>query len=174
MGFAEALHHSSGSSTKKMVEWREGPEGEVRETHDGLRAQERPLPGTRPAPLSVGAKPQGRLEAAARVSAGVPSVAPPALADTTADGVDSSTLRFLATAALYSRKLEEEEEEKVKREEEEEELRRLWYTPLNQLTIVLPSPGEVTSQVRTETLASDQEAHGSLSTRRLISTCYHS
>ena len=87
MALTEALHHSSGPTTMKVVERREGPEGEVRETHDGLRAQERPLPGTRPAPLFVGAEPQDRLEAAARVSAGVPSVAPPALAAPAAEGV---------------------------------------------------------------------------------------
>ena len=106
-------------------------EGEVRETHYGLRAQERPFPGTRPAPLSVGVEPQDRLEAAARVSSGVPSVAPPALAAPAAEGVDTSTLRFLAAAALYSRKLEEEE---VRKREEEEELQWIRNIPLNQLT----------------------------------------
>ena len=40
MALAEALHHSSGPTTLKVVERREGPEGEVRETHDGPRAQE--------------------------------------------------------------------------------------------------------------------------------------
>ena len=33
MALAEALHPSSGLLTKKVVERREGPEGEVRETH---------------------------------------------------------------------------------------------------------------------------------------------
>ena len=87
---------------------------EVRETHDGLRAQERPLPG------SVGAEPQGRLEAAARVSARVPSVAPPALAAQAAECVDTSTLRFLAKAALDEvRKLEEEAARRKVKEAEE-------------------------------------------------------
>ena len=90
--------------------------------------------GTRPPPLSVGVEPQDRLEAAARVSSGVPSVAPPALAAPADEGVDTSTLRFFAAAALYSRKLEEED--KKKREEEEEELKRLRNIPLNQLTQV--------------------------------------
>ena len=127
MALAEALHHSSGPTTKKVVERNEGPEGEVRETHDGLRAQERPLPWTRPAPLSVGGfEPQDRLEAAARVSTGVPSVAPPALAAPSAEGVDTSTLRFLAKAALDDvrmlegeaarRKVKEAEEAKAKEE----------------------------------------------------------
>ena len=131
MALAEALHHSSGPATKKVVERREGPEGEVRETHYALRGQKRPLPGTRPAPLPVVAVPQDRLEAAARVSSGVPSVAPPALAAPAAEGVDSSTLRFLAAAVLYSRKLKEEE---VRKREEEEELKRIRNIPLNQLT----------------------------------------
>ena len=74
MALAEALHHSAGPR-EKVVERREGPEGEVRETHDALRGQKRPLPGTRPAPLPVVAVPQGRPEAAAGVSAGVPSLA---------------------------------------------------------------------------------------------------
>ena len=68
MALAEALHHSSGLLTKKVVERREGPEGEVRETLCAPRRQKRPLPGTRPAPLPVVAEPHGRLEAAARVS----------------------------------------------------------------------------------------------------------
>ena len=101
------------------MERREGPEGEVRETHDGLRAQERPHPGTRPAPLSVGAEPQDRLEAA-RVSAGVPSVAPPPLAVLAAEGVDTSTLRFLAEAALDDVRMLEEEAARRKAKEAEE------------------------------------------------------
>ena len=59
MALAEALHRSSGLLTKKVVERREWPEGEVRETHDAQRGQKRPLPGTRPAPLSVGAERHG-------------------------------------------------------------------------------------------------------------------
>ena len=61
---------------------------------DGLRAQKRPLPGTRPAPLPVVAVPQVRPEAAARVSAGVPSLAPAVLASAD-DTVDASALVFL-------------------------------------------------------------------------------
>ena len=120
MALAEALHHSSGPTTMKVVERREGPVGEVRETHDGLRAQERPLPGTRPAPLSVVAEPQDRLEAAARVSSGVPSVAPPALAAPAAEGVGTSTLRFLAKAALDDVRMVEEEAARRKAKEAEE------------------------------------------------------
>ena len=44
MELATALHHSA-----QRVEVPR--EGEVREQHYGLRAQKRPLPGTRPAPL---------------------------------------------------------------------------------------------------------------------------
>ena len=107
MALAEALHHSPGPR-EKVVERREGPEGEVRETHDALRGQKRPLPGTRPAPLLVVAVPQGRPEAAARVSAGVPSLALAVLASAD-DTVDASALAFLTQRALEAAVEAEEE-----------------------------------------------------------------
>ena len=106
MALAEALHHSAGPR-EKVVKRREGPEGEVRETHDALRGQKRPLPGTRPAPLLVVAVP-GRPEAAARVSAGVPSLAPTVLAPAD-DTVDASALAFLTQRALEAAVEAEEE-----------------------------------------------------------------
>ena len=127
---AEALHHSAGSSRTKVVGRREGEE--VEGGRNGALRRQMPPPGTRPAammePMSQGFWP-GAPRQPGHV---VPSLSLLVLADTTADGVDSSTLRFLAAAALYSRKLEEEE--KMQREEEEEELRRLRKIPLNQLT----------------------------------------
>ena len=98
MAFAEALHHSAGPR-EKVVERREEPEGEVRETHDALRGQKRPL-------LLVVAVPQGRPEAAARVSAGVPSLALAVLAE---DTVHASALAFLTQRALEAAVEAEEE-----------------------------------------------------------------
>ena len=114
MALAEALHHSSGLLTKKVVERRERPEGEVRETHYALRGQKRPLPGTRPAPLPVVAEPHGRPEAAARVPAGVPSLVPLALSSAD-EGVDAAALSFLL---LRSLEVKRKEEEKAKEKEE--------------------------------------------------------
>ena len=107
MALAETFHHSSGPSTKKVVERREGPEGEVREKHYAPRRQKRPLPGTRPAPLPVVAEPQGRLEAAARVSAGAPSLAPVPLSSAD-DGVDAAALSFCLQRALVDKRKEEQ------------------------------------------------------------------
>ena len=127
---AEALHHSAGSSKTKVVERREG-EGVEGERYDALRRQMPPPPGTRPAammePMSQGFWP----EASRQPGHVVPSLSLLVLADTTTDGVDSSTLRFLAAGALYSRKLDEE---KVRKREEEEELKRIRNITLNQLT----------------------------------------
>ena len=128
---AEALHHSAGSSMTKVVERREG-EGVEGERYGASRRQMPPLPGTRPAammePLSQGFW----REASRQPGHVVPSLSLLVLADTTTDGVDSSSLRFLAAAALYSRKVDEEKVRK--REEEEEELKRIRNIPLNQLT----------------------------------------
>ena len=65
---ATALHHSA-----QRVE---GPrEGEVHEKHDGLRAQKRPLLGTRPAPLAEVAGPQVRAGMVGYMPASVPRLA---------------------------------------------------------------------------------------------------
>ena len=112
---AEALHHSAGSSRTKVAERREGEE--VEGERNGEPTSQGFWPGAPRQPGHV-----------------VPSLSLLVLADTTADGVDSSTLRFLAAAALYSRKLEEEKKQREEEEEEEEELRRLRKIPLNQLS----------------------------------------
>ena len=103
------------------MERREGPEGEARETHYALRGQKRPLPGTRPAPLPVVAEPHGRLEAAARVSAGVPSLVLVALSSAD-EGVDAAALSFLVQQAVLAQ--EKEKEAKAKREKERQDARR--------------------------------------------------
>ena len=56
MALATVMHHSFKVHTKygaprSQTTATKAREGEVREQHYGLRAQERPLPGTRPAPL---------------------------------------------------------------------------------------------------------------------------
>ena len=79
MALAEALHHSSGPPTKKVVERRERREGEVREEHIAPRGQTRPPPGMRPAPLVEVAEPQVVEAARAHSAAGVPSLAPAVL-----------------------------------------------------------------------------------------------
>ena len=110
MELAAALHHSA-----QRVE---GPrEGEVHEKHDGLRAQKRPLPGTRPAPLAEVAGPQVRAATVGYVTAADPRLAGQRLKSDD-DGVDGSTVRFLLQQSLAGKMKEEEEEEE---EEEEDE-----------------------------------------------------
>ena len=58
MALATLMHHSLRSQTTAT----RAREGEVREQHHGLRAQKRPLPGTRPAPLSEVAGRQSRVQ----------------------------------------------------------------------------------------------------------------
>ena len=81
--------------------------------------------GTRPGVLK---DPQPQLLDAvlAYRAAGEPSVATPLLAALAAEGIDSSSLRFLTASALKARR---EEEEKLKREEQEE-LNSLWAVPV--------------------------------------------
>ena len=117
VALAAALHHSSGLSTKNVVERREGPEGEVCEKHVAPRGQKAPLPGTRLLP--VVAESLVRLEAAARVSAGAPSLAPVVLSSAD-DGVDASTLNFLRQNLEMQRKKDEEEKRSGKEEEAKE------------------------------------------------------
>ena len=106
MELAAALHHSA-----QRVE---GPgEGEVHAMHDGLRAQMRPLPGTRPG-LPPEPEPQVRAATVGYVAAPVPFLSAPLLADTAAEAVDARTVHFLLTDAVKhlkeGRKMEEEEE----------------------------------------------------------------
>ena len=109
MALAEALQHSSGL-LKKVVERREGLEGEVREEYFTPRGQTRP----------VVAEPHGRLEAAAGVSAGVPALVPVALSSAD-DGVGAAALSFLVSKAL---EVEEEQAEAEKKRQAQERRRR--------------------------------------------------
>ena len=104
MELATALHHSA-----QRVE---GPsEGEVHAKHDGPRAQKRPLPGTRPAPLAEVSGPQVRAATVGYVAARPPLIwwGPKLLADSSAEAIDGRTLRYLLKMNL-ARKEEEEEE----------------------------------------------------------------
>ena len=106
MELATALHHSAQRVG--------GPcEGEVHAMHDGLRAQKRPLPGTRPG-LPPEPEPQVRAATVGYVTAPVPFLSAPLLADTAAEAVDARTVHFLLTDAVKhlkeGRKMEEEEE----------------------------------------------------------------
>ena len=109
-------------------------EGEVEEheTHAGLRAQTAPPPGERPGILAEPGPQRSDRTVQRSAGDGLPTPGLLVLAGASGEAVDASTLRFLAAAALYSRKLEEEEERK--REEEEEELKRIRNIPVNQLT----------------------------------------
>ena len=89
----------------------EGPsEGEVHEKHDGLRAQKRPLPGTRPAPVAEVAGPQVRADTVGYVAAVRPQLVGHRLKGD--DGIDGTAVRFLVRKVL---------EEKERRQVEEKE-----------------------------------------------------
>ena len=105
-----ALHHSAN---KKSLLEKEVVEG----THSARQGQ-KTAAGTRPAPLADVAEPHFRLEAAARVSAGVLALVPVALSSAD-DGVDAAALSFLVSKAL-----EVEEEESQRAEQVEAEKKR--------------------------------------------------
>ena len=130
MALATALHHSA----QRVEVPREEVEGEV---NDAPQRQKPPPPGTRPAPLGVVPVPQGFLPGAPRQpGSGAPSLFTPALADTTADGVDAGALAFLTRAVLEAQKEEarrvqlaqakaEKREQRVRRQEMVDELAEL-------------------------------------------------
>ena len=100
MALAEAPHHTSGPSIKKVVKRRERQEEEVHETHVALRGPKTPPPGTGPGILSEPAL-QVRLEAAARASVveGLPTFALPVLAESAGEAIDSGALSSPPAAA---------------------------------------------------------------------------
>ena len=106
MELATALHHSA-----QRVE---GPrEGEVHAKHDGLRAQKRPLPGTRPG-LVPEPEPQVSAATVGYVAALEPLLSAPLVAFTAAEAVDFVAVHVLLKDALTQlkerRNMEEEEE----------------------------------------------------------------
>ena len=113
-----ALHHSAQRKEAPS----DGVEGV---THSGLRAQKPPPPGKRPGRLSEPV-PQGFWPGAPRQpGSGAPSLFTPALADTTADGVDAGALAFLTRAALDAQEEEARRVQRVRRQEMVDELAEL-------------------------------------------------
>ena len=104
MELATALHH--GAQRVEVPR-----EEEEHAYYVGPRAQKAPPPGMRPAPLAEVAGPQVWPGTPSSPGAGVPSLAPPVLAGSAGEGVDSSALAFVATRALLDREEEEEAEE---------------------------------------------------------------
>ena len=114
MALATVMHHSYKVHTENGAPRRQttatrAREREVHEQHDRLRAQKRPLPGTRPAPLAEVAGPQGRAATVGYVAARVPTLAGHRLTSDY-DGVDGLTVRLLLKQSLALKKKEEEEE----------------------------------------------------------------
>ena len=134
MALATVEHHSYGPTANAgQTTGTSAREGEVREQRYGLFGHRSDLSRGRgqhhcPLGLSRRTDSRRRLESLLECRRWLRQLwrAP------AAEGVDTSTLRFLAAAALHSRKLEEEEVRK--REEEEKELKRIRNIPLNQLT----------------------------------------
>ena len=139
---------------------------EPRTTHSGLRAQKPPPPGTRPAPLGVVPVPQGFWPGAPRQpGSGALSLSTPALADTTADGVDAGALAFLLRAVLEAQEEEarrvqlaqakaERRKQRVRRQEMVDELAEL-------LRASLPSQRTPSVERRISELRSSLEASSS-------------
>ena len=123
MALADALHHSSGPSKKKVVERCERQDQVGHETHYAPRGPKTPPPGQRRGLLSEPA-PQERLEAAARVLVMLPTLAMPSLAGAGGEAVDASTLAFLSRKAVEERMEEKRKEEEAKKVEEMRQAKR--------------------------------------------------
>ena len=95
-----------------------GSEGEVHEKHDGLRAQKRPLPRTRPEPLAEVSEPQGPAATVGYVAARLPIIwwGPKLLADSSAEAINGRTLWYFLKKNLARK--EEEEEERMRTQQD--------------------------------------------------------
>ena len=130
MALATAMHHSfkvhtENGAPRSQTTATRAREGEVHEQHDGLRAQKRPLPATRPAPLAEVAGPQVRAATVGYVAAaGAPLLVVPSLGG--GDAIDDTSVHFLLEMALLSpaevEQLRRAEKRKLAREKEEKEL----------------------------------------------------
>ena len=108
VALAAALHHSSVTSSKKVVERRERQEEEVHETHVAQRGSRTTLPGTRAAGEARG----GGLSL---VVDGLPTFALPVLVGS-GEAIDSGALSFLLKQQLSAMDVVEEEEKEEKEE----------------------------------------------------------
>ena len=125
MALAETLHHSAQKVMEQHTALRglkKASAGEEVEnvTHAGPRAQKSPPPGVRPGILPEPGPQRSDRTVRRFARDALPTPGLPELAGVSGEAVDTSTLRFLAAAALEDlRKLEEEAkvEEKVKEEE---------------------------------------------------------
>ena len=114
MALATVMHHSykvhtENGAPRSQTTATRAREGEVHEQHDGLRAQNRPLPGTRPEPLAEVSEPQGPAATVGYVAARPPLIwwGPKLLADSSAEAIDGRTLRYLLKENLARKKEEE-------------------------------------------------------------------
>ena len=126
MALATVMHHSykvhtENGAPRSQTTATRAREGEVHEQHDGLRAQNRPLPGTRPEPLEEVSEPQGPAATVGYVAARPPLIwwGPKLLADSSAEAIDGRTLRYLIKENLARKEEEEEEEEERRRTQQE-------------------------------------------------------
>ena len=124
MALAAASHHSAqqDGAPRSLRTATRAREGEVRVMHVGLRAQKRPLPGTRPEPLEGVSEPQVVDAVTSYVAAPGPSSLVPRLAAN--DALDNAALKFLVARALLDRR--EQEEERSKKEEEVKKQMKVW------------------------------------------------
>ena len=117
MALAEYTHHASRGQTRARA--REGVE---HEKYVGLRAQKPPLsekrPGFPPEP-----EPQGGAVTDGNVAAPAPPLVVPLLASAASEAVHHSTLQFLLTHAIETKKALEEEERKKRVQESVARLR---------------------------------------------------
>ena len=105
MALAEYTHHASRGQTRARAREEAGSE-----TYYAPRGPKTLPPGTRPAPPSEVAGPQGAAVTGGYVAAGAPLLAVSSLRG--ADGVDDTAVKFLLRAELKLKKKEEEEKER--------------------------------------------------------------
>ena len=128
MALAAASNHSAqqDGAPRSLRTATRAREGEVHEKHDGLRAQKRPLPGTRLEPPEEVSEPQLGAVTVGYVTAPEPLLVVPSMAG--GDSVDGIALKVLLKVALSKKQKEEEAEERKKQEKqrkkEQEEERR--------------------------------------------------
>ena len=114
MALAEYTHHASRGQTRARAREEAGSE-----TYYAPRGLKTLPPGTRPAPPSEVAGPQGAAATAGYVAAGAPLLVVASLAG--GDDVDATTVSYLLSVALAKEKEEEEKEKEVKRQKQERE-----------------------------------------------------